>query len=39
MLISSNNRSALHKYLKALESQLKPSNYVTIAIDVDPLEV
>lgn len=39
MLISSNNRNALHHYLNVLESQLKPSSYVTIAIDVDPLEV
>lgn len=39
MLISSNNRNALHHYLNTLESQLKPNNYVTIAVDVDPLEV
>jgi primosomal protein N' len=39
MLISSNNRNALHHYLNTLESKLKPNNYVTIAIDVDPLEV
>ncbi len=39
MLISSNNRKALHNYISQIEQQLHQFSYVTIAIDVDPLEV
>ena len=39
MLISSNNRHALHNYLNLLEQQLTTISYVSIAIDVDPLDV
>lgn len=39
MLISSHNRQLLHQYLSSLEQQLHTLQGVTIAIDVDPLEV
>lgn len=39
MLISSNNRILLHRYLSQLEAQLNRLRGVTLAIDVDPLEV
>lgn len=39
LLISSNSRNALHNYLSKLETRLNKFNGITIAIDVDPLEV
>lgn len=39
MLISSNNRIALHSYLTQLEAILDKFKNITIAIDVDPIEV
>lgn len=39
MLISSKSREYLHSYLNQLEPFLAEINYLTVAIDIDPLEV
>ena len=39
MLISSQQRNKLHDYLRTLENELKELKGVSVAIDVDPLEV
>ncbi len=39
MLLSSRSREHLHSYLNQLEPFLSEINYLTVAIDVDPLEV
>lgn len=39
MLINSNNRNDLHQYLNKLTNELAKLKNVTVAIDVDPLEV
>jgi primosomal protein N' len=39
MLISSQQRNKLHDYLRRLENELNELKGVSVAIDVDPLEV
>lgn len=39
MLINSNNRNDLHQYLNKLTNELAKLKNITVAIDVDPLEV
>jgi primosomal protein N' len=39
ILISSQQRNKLHDYLRSLENELKELKGVSVAIDVDPLEV